>query len=608
MLRQLSPNLFRFTDTCQVYVLRSGTAAILIDFGTGAVLDHLDEIGVEQVTDVLVTHHHRDQVQGLDRAVSAGIAVWVPPTEVDLFARVDEHWRMRAVANDYNLRQDRFSLLWPVEPAGTVAEYQSRSHGAFDVYTLPTPGHTVGSVSYLVEVDGRQVAFSGDLIYGPGQVWSLAATQWTYSGYEGLCYSVVSCRELTEAEPEVLLPSHGDPVDEPSKALDQLADRLLEVITMRRGSYWDLDARRNHPWEAVTPHVLRNTASHGTTYAVLSDDRSALFIDFGYDLEMGLPAGSDRAARRPLLSSMRALRRDYGVDRIEVVIPTHFHDDHVAGFNLIREVQGTEVWAAANIAPVLAEPLRYDLPCLWYDPIPTDRVLPLETPVRWRDYEFTCYELPGHTYYAVAIAFEADGHRILVTGDQQDGAWVPNERRELLNYQYRNGFDVDDFARSAALYRRLRPDVILTGHWRPRWVDDAYLAMLAEDGDRMAALHRELLPMDRFDFGRWGFGARIAPYRSTLRAGGGAELTVSVRNPLPDAATVRVDLVVPPDWHLGDGTREVRLAGHEETELTFHLTAPQTPQIRARIGADVTVGSHRLGIVAEALLDVATSQ
>ena len=37
--RELEPNLFQWTDTCNVYVLREGDAAILIDLGDGSVLD-----------------------------------------------------------------------------------------------------------------------------------------------------------------------------------------------------------------------------------------------------------------------------------------------------------------------------------------------------------------------------------------------------------------------------------------------------------------------------------------------------------------------------------------------------------------------------------------
>ena len=147
----------RVRDTCNVYVLRSGPEAVLVDFGSGAVLDRLDELGVDRVTDVLVTHHHRDQVQGLERAAAAGIRIWVPPVERDLFERVDERWAARPLENDYDVREDRFSLLQPVRVTGTVDEYRTRRYGAFDVYALPTPGHTVGSVTYLVELEGRRL-------------------------------------------------------------------------------------------------------------------------------------------------------------------------------------------------------------------------------------------------------------------------------------------------------------------------------------------------------------------------------------------------------------------------------------------------------------------
>src|SRR5215210_2367072 len=135
---RISQHVSSFRDTCNVYVLRSGRDAILIDFGDGDVLDHLEELEVERVTDVLVTHHHRDQVGGLARAVAAGIRVWVPPLELGLIADVDEHWRRRRTMNDYDLREDRFSLLEPVPVDGAVAEYRTRRYGGLDVYTLPT--------------------------------------------------------------------------------------------------------------------------------------------------------------------------------------------------------------------------------------------------------------------------------------------------------------------------------------------------------------------------------------------------------------------------------------------------------------------------------------
>lgn len=601
---EVAPGVSRFADTCNVYVLRAAGEAVLVDFGSGAVLDALPELGVERVTDVLVTHHHRDQVQGLARADAAGVRIWVPPVERELVAGVDRFWATRELENDYSLRQDRFSLLDPVPVAGTVPEYRVRRFGGFDVLTLPTPGHTVGSVTYLVEVDGRRLAFTGDLVHRGGRLWSLAATQWTYSGWEGEATTILSCLALAEREPDVLLPSHGEPVDQPARDLARLRERLHEVIALRRGRPWDIEEWYANPWAEVTPHVLRSRASMATSYALLSDSGTALLLDWGYDFWIGTPLGSDRAGRRPLLASIAALKRDHGVDRVEVAVPTHYHDDHVAGLELLRDVEGAQVWAPEHVGPVLEHPTRYDLPCLWYDPVPVDRTLPSGAPVAWREYELTAYPLPGHTLFAAAIAFEADGKRFLATGDQEGGD-PSGGSRLVLNYQYRNRYAFGDFVASAELYRRLRPDLMLTGHHGVEPVDEERLDQLLADGTRLAELHRELLPLEDVDFGAGGFGARIEPYRSAVRAGEELELDVTVRNPFaaPDVATVR--LVVPGSWRATPAEQELRLAANAEGTVRFRL-APDGggPVSRARVAADLTVGGRPFGQQAEALVDV----
>ena len=589
-------------DTCNVYVLRTGGDAVLVDFGSGAVLDRLDELGIERVTDVLVTHHHRDQVQGLARAAAAGIRIWVPPVEAELIAGISRRWETRQLDNDYDVRQDRYSLLDDVAVTGTVDEYRTRRYGGIEAYTLPTPGHTVGSVTYLVEADGRRLAFSGDLLYGEGKVWSLAATQWTYSGVEGLAATVLSAAALLRHEPDTLLPSHGEAIDDPAAAVALLRPRLQELLDLRRGEPWNLERWLREPWVPVTPHLLRNRTSFGASYALLSESGAALLVDWGYDDATGLAWGTERTTRRPLLTSIAALRRDHGVDRVEVVVPTHYHDDHVAGINLLRDVEGTQAWAPENFAHVLEEPRHYDLPCLWFEPIPVDRRLPLGEPFTWREYELTAYPLPGHTLYAAAILVEVDGRRVLATGDQQALAGGP-DGPDVLNYQYRNGFRLDDFVDSARLYRSLAPDLIVSGNWLPREITPGYLDRLLADGERLAELHRELLPLEDVDFGAGGFGARIAPYRSAVAPGGTVVLEVSVRNPFGREATAAVALVVPEGWP-APPAQEVELGARAEARLRFELAAGPDPARRARVAADLTVDGTPFGQQAEALVDV----
>ncbi|HEX7084357.1 MAG TPA: MBL fold metallo-hydrolase [Gaiellaceae bacterium] len=603
MKRVLPADLTRVRDTCNVWVVRTGETAVCVDFGSGAVLERLDELGVTRITDVLVTHHHRDGVQGLRRAVEHGARVWVPPVEQDLFAGVDVEWARRRPETDYELRQVRFSLLEPVEIAGVAAEYRWRDYGGLEAYALPTPGHTVGSVTYLASLDGRRVAFSGDLLYAAGKVWSLAATQWTYTGVEGQASTVLSCGVLARHEPELLLPAHGEPILEPAGALAETQRQVQRVLELRREAPepWDLERWLDDPWLELSPHLLRNRTSEAASFALLSDDGSALLFDWGYDLWTGWPLGGARWQCRPLLESIAALRRNHGVKRVETVVTTHYHDDHVAGINLLREVEGTQVWSPANVAPILERPDELDLPCLWYDPVAVDRVLALGETVEWHEYRLTPHAQPGHTLYAAAIEVEVDGRRVVVIGDQQGGGG--GSGRDILNYQYRNRFRVDDYVASAELYLRLRPDLLLGGHWPPREVTAGYLEQLAADGRLLAELHRELLPLEEVDFGAEGFGARIAPYRSSVAVGDELELTVHLRNPFDRVETAAVALALPDGWACEPERRELPVPPLGEATVGFRVT-PAGPPRRVPVAADLTVGETPFGQQAEALVTV----
>lgn len=600
---EVAPGVHRVTDTCNVYLIEAPgeRTAIAIDFGSGLVLDAAAAIGL-RITDVLMTHHHRDQAQGLPLAVAAGIRIHVPPVEVELFSAVERMWASRQLVNEYDTRQSRFSLLESVPVTSTVPEYRTAEFGGVRVLTVPTPGHTVGSVSYLVDLPEGRCTFTGDLIYAPGKVWSLAATQWSYSHHEGPAMTVLSALLLTDHEPGTLLPSHGEPMPDGAGALVTLAAAMQDYVDSRRPTPWDLTDRLRHPWQPITDHLLLNRTSLSCSYALLSATGEALLIDYGYDMTTGLPLTSERAARRPWLASLPALA-DFGVTAVTVALPTHYHDDHVGGMPLLRDVTGAELWIPSTVASVLADPLRYDLPCQWYDPIPADRILPVGEPFAWHEYTITAHEQPGHTMYAVAYELEVDGTRVLFTGDQQPNLGVPGAEREVLNYQYRNRFRLGDFVASAELYRRVAPGLLASGHWAPKTVDAAFLDMLAEEGAFTDAIHRRLLPDVGLVAPVDGVFARIVPYRSASRPGATLRLEAEVINPFEQEAEARVELVLPTGWAPVQEAA-VHLPGAGSAVVAFEVAAPPTAVGRLRIAADVTIGTLRLGQAAEAFVDV----
>lgn len=619
----ISADIFRFRDTCHVYVIRNGAEAVLIDFGTGAVLDHLAGIGVERVTDILMTHHHRDQAEGLPRAVEAGIRIWVPEPERGLFENVDQHWQSRRLVNDYDNRQDRFSLLEPVAVTGTLQEYVPQEFGGRMMTVIPTPGHTVGSVSILVDIDDRRLCFTGDLIAAPGKVWSLAATQWSYNGAEGVVATLLSTRDLLTRQPDVLLPSHGEPMEDPPTAVRLLRENLLDLLAIR-GEHLSLGSYLSEPFLPVTPHFLHNRTSHSYSFVLLSESGKSLMIDYGYDFNPGLASSTDRSARRPWLYTLPRLKEEFGVTHVDVVIPTHYHDDHVAAFNLLREVEGTQVWAGENMVDVLERPEERDLPCLWYEPIPVDRSLRLGEPVAWEEYQLTLHPLPGHTLYAVAIEVEVDDKRILAVGDQfVDYPWryyhadrLPiKDDPEVLppaviqNYVYRNRFDPADYRSTAELYERVRPDIMVYGHWAPAEVHAAHFAELAERGTELERVHDALLGHDGAEPGLDDFVARIRPYRSEIRAGSELMMQIDVTNPSARPERAVVSMVVPQGWAVrtesGGYHADLSLAASETLTVGFCLTPPRgVVARRARVAAEVTIGGQPLGQQAEALVTV----
>jgi hypothetical protein len=199
---------------------------------------------------------------------------------------------------------------------------------------------------------------------------------------------------------------------------------------------------------------------------------------------------------------------------------------------------------------------------------------------------------------------EVYGVTVLFTGDQQENLGVPGERHEILNYQYRNRFRIDDYRKSAQLYQRLRPGLFATGHWQPRWVEPGYLDYLGYAGDDLVEIHQALLPLDELDLGADGVLARIVPYRAKATAGGELRLSVTVRNPHRHAADATITPVLPDGWRLLTPTGRLRLRAHEEKELALRIAVGPAQMRRARVAIDVTIGELRLGQHAEALVDV----
>jgi len=132
-------------------------------------LERLAEAGYapEDIDIVLCTHLHVDHVGWNTRLVDGR---WVPtfPNARYLFARTEfEHWRDTGYEGGDDIFGDSVA---PVVAAGQ-AELVAMDHLVCPGVRLdPTPGHTPGHVSVVVESGGHRAVITGDMIHTPIQI------------------------------------------------------------------------------------------------------------------------------------------------------------------------------------------------------------------------------------------------------------------------------------------------------------------------------------------------------------------------------------------------------------------------------------------------------
>jgi len=207
---------------------------------------------------------------------------------------------------------------------------------------LPTRGHTVGSSALLAEVDGREVAFRGDLIHEGGHVHQLHQLEYEYGDTKGVPMTPESLRALDRADPDRSLPAHGGVIDDPAGDIDRLRRRLMDVVDLGRGLDAGTRAYLPEPrMVEVSEHLLwGGPRTCSDFYVVRSDSGKALFVDDGHSMAEHMHVGGDREpmeTMRVVAHHLDELRGEPGVESFDVVIPTHVHDDHTCGILHLQE-------------------------------------------------------------------------------------------------------------------------------------------------------------------------------------------------------------------------------------------------------------------------------
>ncbi|MDA0256854.1 MAG: MBL fold metallo-hydrolase, partial [Chloroflexi bacterium] len=170
-----------FTFNTQGFLLRLPGRSIVVDTGLGpgpherlgglrgALLDNLRAAGVEPVDidTVLFTHLHGDHVG------------WNMVDGEAVFARArhlvpEEDWRHFGDPASAERYPHFAQQLAPLEERGMLERTRGEEQVAPGVRLLPTPGHTPGHQSLLLESQGERAMLIGDVAHHPAQVQETA--------------------------------------------------------------------------------------------------------------------------------------------------------------------------------------------------------------------------------------------------------------------------------------------------------------------------------------------------------------------------------------------------------------------------------------------------
>jgi glyoxylase-like metal-dependent hydrolase (beta-lactamase superfamily II) len=171
----------------QCFVMRTPNRKIMLDTCIGAdrqrefdiftnmrtdFLEDLAHAGFDpnDIDTVLCTHLHFDHVGWNTHLVDGQ---WVPtfPNARYLFGRREyEHWKMLEETNGYHDLHHMHDAVRPVVDAGLVDLIEPDHIICPELGLLPTPGHTPGHVSIVIESEGHKAIVTGDMMHNPIQL------------------------------------------------------------------------------------------------------------------------------------------------------------------------------------------------------------------------------------------------------------------------------------------------------------------------------------------------------------------------------------------------------------------------------------------------------
>ena len=618
---QIAADLFRWTDTCNAYVLRDGDAALLIDLGDGSVLDALGEIGVKRVEWVFFTHHHREQCQGAAKLRGLGAQVAVPALERAFFENPLSFRKMKPTLGDAHTIHGASYLRPPLEPIPVAKAFSKMDdftwHGR-EIWCVHTGGNSPGHMAYLFKQDNRFVAFSGDLMLDGAKMHTWFDTEMDYGFAKGIYELGNGAAQLAGYDPAFLLPAHGPAIRDGRKPLLEYVEKLKKLAALYvRG--WDIfrfagcdqdtvsrPTAVPHLWQ-VTPHLykFRGPEYWVNFHMLLADSGHALFFDCGL---------FDRAFLDRTIELMKAR---LGLKTIDAIFITHIHGDHAMDSGYVRQKHGAKLWGMEGVVDKFERAWDYDLAALLpsyndrgkpdlLEPLKFDRVIRNGETIAWEGYALSVDWMPGQTKFHSCIHGEIDGKRVAFTGDNVCANTSDPSQGGNEGVVARNGGALEEGYLYAANYLHgIAPDLLLGGHC---WAMENPKELIERFRQRMVALRDAFLSLSVEDDYRYMFDpywVQALPFRVSVKPGGTAEVRVLVRNYREQSQKHRIEIhtlpgiIAEPAVLEGEQKHE----GHQSHVVKLRAAADAKEGLRM-VALDITRDGTRHGELFDFIVNI----
>jgi len=558
-----------------VNIERNGARLAVYNAGAqvGQKLDH-----------VLLTHHRRDVIP---RGLTTADKVVAPAAERALLEEPATHWDSFKKTRFHDYAQQSTKILGEAVPVerwvkeGDIIEWQGLKFNVID-----TPGYTRGAVSYLVELNGKRVAFTGDLICGDGQILDLFSFQDEipeaeirgYHGYASrLAKLIPSLRKIAEHKPDLLVPSRGSIIRNPQQAIDKLIQRVQAMyqnyLSTNALNWYFKEKRMRICGERVlgkgadvqlmdysrhedTPPWIW---THSTSRLLIAENGHAFLLDCGY---------------QRVIDAVKQLMAMGRVRKIDGIFATHCHDDHTDYVQAAAEEFACPVFALEEYEDVLERPGAYRLPALTANPIKGVNGMKSGDKMPWQEFDLTFHYYPGQMLHHGGLLVEKKGEkRVFFVGDSFSPSGMDDyclQNRNLVHDDTGYLYCLNKLRAFRGDYWLINEHITHVFTFSDKELD--YLE--SRYRDRIAVL-RQLFPWDDPNYGIDEQWAVFYPYGSESGPNKELDLEVRISNHSPVERTFKVTPRLPAGMRLTKNDAEVTLGARQAGRVRMTVQTPQ---------------------------------